>query len=48
VQIDGDALIVRDDRLVEDLLREMDVPFAREPRSLVAPFRHAHAPHGHT
>jgi urease accessory protein len=34
VQIDGDALVVRDDRLVEDLLREMDVPFAREPRRL--------------
>ena len=47
VQIDGDALVVRDDRLVEDLLREMDVPFAREPRTLAAPFRHAHAPHGH-
>jgi urease accessory protein len=45
--IDGDALIVRDDRLVEELFTGLGVPFARESRTLAAPFRHAHAPHGH-
>jgi urease accessory protein UreE len=47
MQLDGDALVVRYDRLVETLFAELDVPFAREERVLATPFRHAAAPHGH-
>jgi urease accessory protein len=47
VQIDGDTLVVRYDRLIEDLFAASDVAYARECRKLGAPFRHAHAPHGH-
>jgi urease accessory protein len=47
VQVDGDALVVRYDRLVEVLLEELGTPFAREARTLAVPFRHADAPHAH-
>jgi urease accessory protein len=47
MQIDGDALVVRYDRLVEVLLGELATPFTREARTLVTPFRHADAPHVH-
>ena len=47
MQIDGESLVVRYDRLVEDLFVSEGVAFARESRKLGAPFRHAHAPHGH-
>jgi urease accessory protein len=47
MQIDGDALVVRYDRLVAALLAELGAPFAREARTLSVPFRHAHAPHAH-
>jgi urease accessory protein len=47
MQIDGDALVVRYDRLVEVLLGELEAPFTRETRTLAVPFRHADAPHAH-
>jgi len=47
MQIDGDAIVVRADRLVEDLFVELGVPYACESRTLAAPFRHANAPHSH-
>ncbi len=47
VQIEGDSLIVRYDRLVEELFVAQEVAYVREHRKLGAPFRHAHAPHGH-
>ena len=47
VQSDGEALVVRYDRLIEDLFVASDVAYDREYRKLGAPFRHAHAPHGH-
>ncbi len=47
MQIDGEELVVRYDRLVEDLFVAEGVAYARESRTLGAPFRHAHAPHGH-
>ncbi|MBD5606691.1 MAG: urease accessory protein UreE [Candidatus Eremiobacteraeota bacterium] len=47
MQLDGDALVVRHDRLVERLFADLDAPFTREERTLAAPFRHADAPHGH-
>ncbi len=47
VQFEGRELVLRYDRLVEALLRESGVVFARVRRKVAAPFRHAHAPHGH-
>jgi urease accessory protein UreF len=47
VQVEGERLVVRDDRLVEELMRVQGVAYSREQRALAAPFRHAHAPHGH-
>jgi urease accessory protein len=47
MQIDGGTLVVRYDRLVEELLADLGAPFAREARTLAAPFRHADAPHAH-
>jgi urease accessory protein len=47
MQIDGDALVIRYDRLVEALLADLGTPFAREARTLSVPFRHADAPHAH-
>jgi urease accessory protein len=47
VQIEGEALVVRYDRLIEELLLERHVRYAREARKLAVPFRHAHAPHAH-
>ena len=47
MQIEGETLIVRYDRLVEDLFVAEGVAYTRESRKLGAPFRHAHAPHGH-
>ena len=44
---DGDAILVRYDPLVEQLLHEKSVPFTREARAVREPFRHAHAPHNH-
>ena len=46
-QFDGDAILVRYDPLVEQLLHEKSVPFTREARAVREPFRHAHAPHNH-
>jgi urease accessory protein len=47
MQVHGDRLVLRYERLVEDLVREQGVPYTREHRRLSTPFRHAHAPHGH-
>lgn len=47
MQIDGPTLVVRYDRLVADLFAELDAAYVREWRVLVAPFRHADAPHAH-
>jgi urease accessory protein len=47
MQIDGGALVVRYDRLVEVLLADLGTPFSREARMLAVPFRHADAPHAH-
>lgn len=47
VQIDGEVLVLRYDRLAEDLLIDSNVEYVRESRKLGAPFRHANAPHGH-
>lgn len=47
VQFERDELIVRYDPLVEELLRDSGVAFARVRRKITAPFRHAHAPHRH-
>ena len=47
VQLDGEAIVVRYDRLLEELFIAENVAYARESRKLAAPFRHAHAPHGH-
>jgi urease accessory protein len=46
-QFEGDAILVRYDPLVEELLREKGVPFSRETRVVPKPFKHAHAPHNH-
>lgn len=46
-QVEGGAMVVRYDPLVEELLRAKAVPHSRELRSLAEAFRHAHAPHGH-
>ncbi len=46
-QFDGDTILVRYDPLVEELLREKNVPFSREARVVPEPFRYAHAPHTH-
>ncbi len=46
-QFEGDAILVRYDPLVEELLREKSVPFTREARVVTGAFRHAHAPHSH-
>ena len=47
VQIDGDTLVLRYDLLVEEVLHDAKVPYAREFRKLLAPLGHAAAPHGH-
>lgn len=47
IRVEGDTLVVRYDRLVEELFAAADVEYAREYRKLGAPFRHANAPHGH-
>ena len=47
VQIEGATLVVRYDRLVEELFIAAPVAYARESRKRDAAFRHAHAPHGH-
>jgi urease accessory protein len=47
MQIDGDTLVVRYDPLLPALFEELGMPFTRETRVVKAPFRHAHAPHGH-
>ena len=47
VQIDGEAIVVRYERLVEELFAAEGAAYARESRKLQVPFRHAHAPHGH-
>jgi urease accessory protein len=46
-QFDGDAILVRYDPLVEELLREQSVPYSREARVVAEPFRYANAPHDH-
>jgi len=46
-QFEGDAMLVQYDALVEELLAQRDVAYAREERVLALPFRHAHAPHSH-
>jgi urease accessory protein len=46
-QFDGDAILVRYDPLVEELLREKSVPFTREAQVVADAFRHAQAPHNH-
>ncbi|MBD5635857.1 MAG: urease accessory protein UreE [Candidatus Eremiobacteraeota bacterium] len=48
MQLDGDALVVRYDRLLETLFAGFGAPYTRESRRLAIPFRHANAPHGHT
>jgi urease accessory protein len=47
VQIDGGTIVVRFDPLLPALFAEHGVPVVREARVVAAPFRHAHAPHGH-
>jgi urease accessory protein len=47
MQIDGPALVVRYDRLVEELFADLGAAYVRERRVLAAPFRHANAPHAH-
>jgi urease accessory protein len=47
MQLDGDALVVRYDRLVERLFADLGAAFTREKRTLATPLRHADAPHGH-
>ena len=47
MQIDGDAIVVRYDRLVDDLFTELGAAGVRESRVIAMPFRHANAPHGH-
>lgn len=47
VQFAGGEMIVRWDRLIEELLRDSGVNFERVRRKVVAPFRHADAPHRH-
>jgi urease accessory protein len=47
IQLDGDAIVIRADRLVEELLDDLGAPFDRESRTLAQPFRHANAPHAH-
>ncbi|MGM8365746.1 urease accessory protein UreE [Virgibacillus sp. W0181] len=39
-QFDEDAMLVQYDYLVEELLLEMNIPFAREERKVEKPFRH--------
>jgi urease accessory protein len=48
IQRTGDTIVLRYDPLVEDLLRERRVDYAREQRQVGEPFRHAHAPHTHS
>ncbi len=47
IQLDGDALVVRYDPLLEALAAELGVRVTRERRVVVQAFRHAHAPHEH-
>jgi urease accessory protein len=47
IQVDGDAIVVRFDPLLEALGAEHGVAVARERRVVAQPFRHAHAPHEH-
>jgi urease accessory protein len=47
MQIDGSALVVRDDRLARELLESLGAPFQPESRTLARSFRHANAPHAH-
>jgi urease accessory protein len=47
MQVDGDALVMRDDRLARELLEGLGVPFCAESRTLAQSFRHANAPHSH-
>jgi urease accessory protein len=47
MQIDGDAIVVRYEPLLPALFAEHGVAVTREARVVAAPFRHAHAPHGH-
>jgi urease accessory protein len=47
IQLDGDAIVVRYDPLLEALAAEHGAAFTRERRVIAEPFRHAHAPHAH-
>jgi urease accessory protein len=47
MQLDGDALVIRDDRLARELLESLGAPFEPEIRTLAHSFRHANAPHSH-
>ncbi len=47
MQVDGDALVVRDERLARELLESLGAPFQPESRTLARSFRHANAPHSH-
>lgn len=39
-QFEGDEMLVQYDYLVEELLQELGIPFAREDRQVKQPFRH--------
>lgn len=45
-QFEGNEMLVQYDYLVEDLLRDLDIPFKREKRKVKQPFRHIGHTHG--
>ncbi|MBU8914694.1 urease accessory protein UreE [Neobacillus sp. 114] len=45
-QFDGDEMMVQYDYLVEDLLKELEIPYKRENRKVKQAFRHIGHSHG--
>jgi urease accessory protein len=45
-QFEGDEMLVQYDYLVEDLLKELEIPYSREDRKVKEAFRHIGHSHG--
>lgn len=45
-QFEGDTMLVQYDYLIEDLLREVSIPYARESKKVKQAFRHIGHSHG--